>query len=76
MMKELIVEAFSQMKWRNMEKVHMNDFKYVSYFLIKIAEQYEIADNYYDYRGYGYALNYDQNIRPLVDELEECGYVY
>lgn len=76
MMKEFIVDAFSQMKWRNMGKVDMKDFKLVAYFLIKIAEQETIADELYDYRGYGYALNYNQNIRPLVDELEECGYVY
>ena len=76
MMKNLIIEAFSQMTKENMNKVKMEDFKYVSYFLIKIAEQYDISNNYYDYRGYGYDMNYEQNIRPLVDELEECGYVY
>lgn len=75
-MKELIIYAFSQMKWRNMEKVHMNDFKYVSNFLIRKLEQEEIADKIYDFCGYGYDANYQQNIRPLVEELEDLGYIF
>ena len=75
-MKNNILNAFLQMKKNNMEKVDMKDFKLVAYFLIKIAEQEAIADALYDYRGNGYALNFEQNIRPLIDELKECGYEF
>ena len=75
-MKNNILNAFAQMKKNNMKKVDMKDFKLVAYFLIKIAEQEAIADELYDYRGNGYALNFEQNIRPLIDELEECGYEF
>ena len=35
-----------------------------------------IINEIYDYRGYGYSMNYEQNILPLVEELEEAGYEF
>lgn len=75
-MKKYIIEAFNQMQWKNMNKVNMKDFKYISYWLIRKAEQEAIANEIYDYRGYGYSMNYEQNILPLVEELEEAGYEF
>lgn len=75
-MKKYIIEAFEQMQWGNMKKVNMKDFKYISYWLIRKAEQEAIANEIYDYRGYGYDMNYEQNILPLVEELEEAGYKF
>lgn len=75
-MKNIIIDAFEQMQWKNMEKVNMKDFKYVSYWLIRKAEQEAIANEMYDYRGYGYGMNFEQNILPLMEELEEAGYKF
>lgn len=64
------------MKQKNMAKVKKKNKKYVKSLLIEYIKQSSIAEEQYPYKGYGYSLNYEQNIQPIIDELENMGYVF
>lgn len=60
----------------HMRKVKKKNIRYVKSLLIQYIEQNNIAEECYQYKGYGYSENYEQNIQPIVNELENIGYIF
>ena len=76
-MKNIIIEALKTMKTENMKNVKIEDYKYITYLLIKIEEMLVQADSIYSsYEDWGRSANFEQNILPLIEELEAYGYTY